>query len=187
MAEKKTDLRVVKTREAIRRAYLELLRTHTAKEITVTELCRLARINRGTFYLHYPDTHALLESILGELMDELAAVIRRYPPQQLKDDPFPVIYDAFSTFARHADFLPFLMRNGSPELHDRLKALLNEMLLTQWLPMHSGQKAEDYPYINAFIVSGTIEVFKVWVQSGMQKSARDLAALIERMALEGIH
>ena len=49
MAEKKTDLRVVKTQEAIRRAYLELLRTHTAKEITVTELCRLARINRGTF------------------------------------------------------------------------------------------------------------------------------------------
>ena len=35
MSEKKTDLRVLKTRDNIRRAYLELLRTHTAKEITV--------------------------------------------------------------------------------------------------------------------------------------------------------
>ena len=50
MSEKKTDLRVLKTRDNIRRAYLELLRTHTAKEITVTQICRLARINRGTFY-----------------------------------------------------------------------------------------------------------------------------------------
>ncbi|WP_294497797.1 TetR/AcrR family transcriptional regulator [uncultured Gemmiger sp.] len=186
MADKHTDLRVLKTQESIRRAYLELLQTHQAKEITVTQICRRARINRGTFYLHYQDTQALLDAIVGDLVDELAVVIHKYPPRELKDNPFPVIYEAFSTFARHADFLPFLQENGSPEFLDRLKALLNEMLLTEWLPMHSEQKQEDYPYINAFIVSGTIEVFKVWVQGGMQKSARDLATLIERLALEGI-
>lgn len=187
MSEKKTDLRVLKTRDNIRRAYLELLRTHTAKEITVTQICRLARINRGTFYLHYPDNHALLDSIVGDLVEELSVVIRKYPPQELKDNPFPVIYEAFSTFARHADFLPFLQENGNPEFLERLKSLLNEMLLTEWLPMHSEQKPEDYPYINAFIVSGTIEVFRVWLQNGMRKSTHDLAALIERLALEGIH
>ena len=52
--------------------------------------------------------------------------------------------------------------------------------------MHSEQKPEDYPYINAFLVSGITEVFRVWVQGGMKKSARDLAALIQRLALEGI-
>ena len=187
MAEKKTDLRVIKTRESIRRAYLELLRDHPAKEITVTQICRLARINRGTFYLHYPDTQALLDSIVGELVEELSVVIRKYPSRELKANPFPVIYEAFSAFARHADFLPFLQENGSPEFMDRLKEVLYEMLLTEWLPMHSDQKPEDYPYINAFIVSGTIEVFKVWVQGGMKKSARDMASLIERLALEGIH
>ena len=187
MAEPKTDLRVLNTQESIRRAYLELLRDHSAKEITVAQLCRRARINRGTFYLHYRDTQDLLDSIVRDLVEELAAVIRKYPPQQLKDNPFPVIYEAFSAFARHADFLPFLQANGNPELLDKLKELIGEMLNTEWLPMHSDQKPEDYPYINAFIVSGTIEVFKVWVQGGMQKSARDLAALIERLALEGIH
>lgn len=187
MSEERTDLRVLKTQESIRRAYLELLRTHTAKEITVTQICRLARINRGTFYLHYPHARALLDAILTDLVEELVAVIRKYPPQRLKANPFPVIYDAFSTIAKHADVLPSLLENGSPEFLDRLKAVLNEMLLTEWLPMHSEQKPEDYPYINAFIVSGTIEVLRVWLQNGMTKSARDLAALIERLALEGIH
>ena len=84
-------------------------------------------------------------------------------------------------------FFPFLQENGNPEFLERLKSLLNEMLLTEWLPMHSEQKPEDYPYINAFIVSGTIEVFRVWLQNGMRKSTHDLAALIERLALEGIH
>ena len=186
MAEAKNDLRVIKTRESIRHAYLELLRDHSAKDITVTQLCRLARINRGTFYLHYRDTQELLDSIVQELVGELDAVIRKYPPQELKDNPFPVIYEAFSAFARHADFLPFLQQNGNPELLDKLKELISEMLYTEWLPMHSEQKPEDYPYINAFLVSGITEVFRVWVQGGMKKSARDLAALIQRLALEGI-
>ena len=95
MAEPKTDLRVLKTQESIRRAYLELLRDHSAKEITVAQLCRRARINLGTFYLHYRDTQDLLNSIVRDLVEELAAVIRKYPPQQLKDNPFPVIYEAF--------------------------------------------------------------------------------------------
>ena len=182
----KSDQRTRLTKMLIRKAFTELLREKPVQNITVKELCQTAGINRGTFYLHYRDTQELLDSIVQEVVGELDAVIRKYPPQELKDNPFPVIYEAFSAFARHADFLPFLQQNGNPELLDKLKELISEMLYTEWLPMHSEQKPEDYPYINAFLVSGITEVFRVWVQGGMKKSARDLAALIQRLALEGI-
>lgn len=186
MEKDKTDRRVRKTKARLLESLMTLMQEKDIKDISVKELSDLADINRGTFYLHYRDTQELLDSIVQELVGELDAVIRKYPPQELKDNPFPVIYEAFSAFARHADFLPFLQQNGNPELLDKLKELISEMLYTEWLPMHSEQKPEDYPYINAFLVSGITEVFRVWVQSGMKKSARDLAALIQRLALEGI-
>ena len=52
---KETDLRVIKTREAIEQAFLSLLERKPLSRITVTELAREARINKGTFYLHYSD------------------------------------------------------------------------------------------------------------------------------------
>lgn len=186
MLDKKPDLRVQKTQESIRRAYLELLRTHPAKEITVTQICRLARINRGTFYLHYQDTQDLLDCLVNDLMKELSEILHKYSPRQLNENPFPIIYEAFSHFAQHADILPLLQKNGNAEFMDKMKSMISEMALTEWLPLHGDQKPEDYPYINAFIVSGTIEVFQVWLESGMKKSADELAALIERLALQGI-
>ena len=35
-------------------------------KITVTELCRLADINRGTFYIHYFDVDDVLDDIVTE-------------------------------------------------------------------------------------------------------------------------
>ena len=49
------DLRVVKTVESIENALFALLGTKPIEKITVTELTRLARINKSTFYLHFLD------------------------------------------------------------------------------------------------------------------------------------
>lgn len=49
------DLRVIKTKARIEDAMLELLKTRPLEKITVTELARVALINKGTFYLHYQD------------------------------------------------------------------------------------------------------------------------------------
>ena len=50
---RENDLRVIKTRESIEYAMMELLKKKWVSEITVTELSKLARISKGTFYLHY--------------------------------------------------------------------------------------------------------------------------------------
>lgn len=61
--EKKTDRRALYTRMVIKDALLSLLAEKEYADITITDLCREAEINRGTFYLHYDN--------LREVMDEL--------------------------------------------------------------------------------------------------------------------
>ena len=66
------DLRVIKTNESIENALFELLRSKPLEKITVTELARAARINKGTFYLHYANVPELyqktmLKTLLGPI------------------------------------------------------------------------------------------------------------------------
>ena len=65
------DLRFVKNREALQRAYIDLVKQKNTGAITVKELTERARVNRMTFYSHY-DT---VGDILSEYVDGLTAAI----------------------------------------------------------------------------------------------------------------
>lgn len=68
---RKSDRRTRYTKDVIRKAYLELLHQISWEKISVTEICKLADINRTTFYLHYDTSVAVLEEILNELFEQL--------------------------------------------------------------------------------------------------------------------
>ena len=65
MSEKtrKQDRRTRYTRQTIKDTFLELLKQKSFTKITVTEICKNAEINRGTFYLHYYDIYDVLSDI----------------------------------------------------------------------------------------------------------------------------
>lgn len=65
-APRKIDRRTVYTKSSIKDALLAAMGQKTFSEIGVTDICRLAEINRGTFYLHYRN----LTEVLIELYDD---------------------------------------------------------------------------------------------------------------------
>lgn len=68
----KNDLRIIKTKQALEEALLALLQEKPLKSISITEICRLANINRGTFYLHYGQIEDLFEEYYREIMKDLS-------------------------------------------------------------------------------------------------------------------
>ena len=58
--EKKTDLRIIKTKKVIYEALIDLMKEKTFEEIKVSDICNKALINRSTFYAHYEDKYELL-------------------------------------------------------------------------------------------------------------------------------
>ena len=61
--EKKTDRRVVKTKHAIFKAFVELLNEKDINQITITDVAKRANINRKTFYNYYSDINDVMEEI----------------------------------------------------------------------------------------------------------------------------
>ena len=57
------DLRVVKTKRAIKEALTELCATKSLSEVTVKELCLRAEVSKPAFYYHYGN--------VGDVVDEI--------------------------------------------------------------------------------------------------------------------
>lgn len=76
--EKKTDLRVIKTKRNIKATFLKLLSEKPLDKISITELAKAAEINKGTFYLHYVDIYELYNELLSDFINEFADKIDCY-------------------------------------------------------------------------------------------------------------
>lgn len=63
------DARKRYTQMVLKQSFLKLLKEKPVNKITVKEVCALAQLNRATFYAHYSDCFALMESIENELID----------------------------------------------------------------------------------------------------------------------
>lgn len=55
--------------------FLELLNQKSFTKITVTEICKNAEINRGTFYLHYYDIHDVLSDIFNDMTQDMLTTV----------------------------------------------------------------------------------------------------------------
>lgn len=73
------DPRVIRTRQLILDSFAEQLNTMDFNAITIQDITRKATINRATFYAHFPDKYALLESFLSDAFTEL--VLRKIDDQ----------------------------------------------------------------------------------------------------------
>lgn len=71
MMEKKSDLRVRKTYDALMAAFERLLSTKTFDDITVNELCQCALVRRPTFYSHFEDKYDFLRFYLNEIQSRI--------------------------------------------------------------------------------------------------------------------
>ena len=67
--EKKQDLRIKKTKNAVHNAFFELLEEKGYRNITIKDISERAMINRKTFYFHYDTKEELYNEIMTEILD----------------------------------------------------------------------------------------------------------------------
>lgn len=68
---KKTDLRIIRSKHSIKKAFIEFLNEKGYEKITIQDIADKAMINRNTFYLHYQNKPDLLNRSMDELLEEL--------------------------------------------------------------------------------------------------------------------
>ncbi len=71
----------VRTKQAIRQAFIELLNERPLDKISVKDIAERSTVNRNTFYYYYADIYALVEEIFQTetqlFMEKLRRTFRR--------------------------------------------------------------------------------------------------------------
>ncbi|MCI8365977.1 MAG: TetR/AcrR family transcriptional regulator [Eggerthellaceae bacterium] len=183
-----TDLRVAKTREAIERAFDELILEKDADRVTVKEFAERARIHRKTFYLHFESIEALYDWRIKQIMDEYFAKHETTP--QVARDLAGHAKRFFTYLAAQPEVTERLVcRPGSYDFGSRLyydqmmryKSLDHDPF--EWL----GQEKENL--VLRFIRATALDFYRGWVKDGKVvpvDEAADLLALITCGGAEAI-
>lgn len=64
--EEKLDPRVVRTRNLLGKAFIDVLSEKGFQSISVQDITERAGVNRTTFYLHFPDKYAMVDFITSQ-------------------------------------------------------------------------------------------------------------------------
>ena len=162
------DRRVRKTRRQLRECLITLLKEKKVQDITVRELTDMADLNRGTFYLHYKDVFDLLEKTEAELQEDFNQLVCKHDAVDLKQRPSVIFNEIYSLVYDNADLIEILLgENGDLNFVNRLKQLIREKCLKDWMEVFRSGNAAAFDAFFSFIVSGCIGLVQYWLQTGL--------------------
>ena len=115
--DKKTDLRIIKTKKVLFDALISLLEEMPFEEIKISDICDRALINRSTFYSHYQDKYELLSNYIYELKNALTEDLNK---NDSSNNPREYYMQMISIFLDHIeskkDIYKTIMRNNKDSI-----------------------------------------------------------------------
>lgn len=94
------DPRVIRTRQLLRDALVELIDEQGYEKITVQDITKRATLNRATFYLHFRDKLDLLYQSSMETLQQLVRCIHPNFEEKKEFDLLPNYDQPHDTFMR---------------------------------------------------------------------------------------
>lgn len=173
------DLRVIKTRQCIHNALVDLLTEKNFADITVTEISARAMINRKTFYRHYQTVSDALTAVETDILESFINN-NKNNNSCLKIDMMlshisSLVEENKETLSKMISFTPELLQTG------RFKELLcraTEVALKNIGGLSDQQMIKD---ISKFLVSGIISIYSDWLMSEYQEPLDQITQTIQKM------
>jgi AcrR family transcriptional regulator len=128
------DPRVLRTRQLLKDAFVELLQEMDIEKISVNRIAERATINRVTFYLHYRDIPDMLEKMADEMIEDINRILTNATANQhtKEEEDWPMLVNLLEHFAEHAMFYKVVLASRrTPIFTDRMLRLLTELVTSR--------------------------------------------------------
>jgi len=181
--EKKTDLRVIKTRNAIKKAFKEMICEMEPSEITVKELSERAMIHRKTFYLHYSSIEALYEDMARDSIESYNDVMLSIPPEARLSEANRILMDHI--FSQE----PYVERMFCASEYDSIvdKLILEVAERDNLSNEHlHGYTPGEMSLINTFLCQSAMGLFRRWEKDGKVVPPERMMELGSMMIMNGL-
>jgi len=187
------DRRIVRTRESIRDAMIDLIEEVGFESIAIKDIANRANINRGTFYLHYHDKFDLLDQTENEIVEDLKGILLResnwgFEDYINADKPLPVIVTIFEYFkSKSRTMHAILGLKANPSFQGRMRKAIESNLHALGLstPVDNTQFSVPARYFISYISAAHMGVIQSWLNTGCQESPEEMAVILSQLSIQG--
>lgn len=178
------DRRVKYTKMILKESLLGLMKEKSLSKISLAEICRVADINRNTFYTHYSGMEDLIASIEQDLYDELMGAMEG----SMRPESIPaLIIEICRVIQKNAELCQVLLsENGDSRLLNLVLYRVHDKSIAGWKRSSIKLNERQLERLYLYSTQGAIAVIKDWLQGGAKESPEEVANFIERITNKGI-
>lgn len=182
----KDDRRIRKTKKAIKKAFLVLLGKYDIRNISVTEISKLADINRKTFYTYYKDIFAVRDELENDVINNTMDSIGKNDITRFLSDPFPALMQITKIMNEDIEFHNLLFKEGAVgAILEKAKRIFEEQLLASQ-PKVSKSEAPLTKYTVSYFTAGLLYAYELWFNSEKKIPLEELSKHLSKIAIGGI-
>lgn len=181
MKPKKEDRRIIKTRNSIKKAFIEILEQTQSKDPSVQDITKYANINRSTFYAHYTDVFALRQEFEDELIEEIKSIFENTSEEKISKHNIENfwVYRFFNFMKENQQLCNILFtKNGNSQFTIKLTQALHQVINQN---IHKNNAKTMPPigdeYFSTFLAYGLVGIMRKWVQDEEKYSTEEIVQL----------
>lgn len=204
MDDRKVDRRILRTRQALRSALLELIKEKSFDSLSVEEITERANLGRATFYLHYKDKEDLLLEEFREIarnrvqvLSEIPVLIWRSNQGQIdlvdEHDPVMPLLLIFQHASQNADLYRILLRGGesSKRIVEQIREIIvqsiNEILRTRMQTANPPRPPQvPVELLAAYFSGALISTLNWWLEQTEPMSPGEMARNFQHLFFPGV-
>lgn len=164
----KNNKRKRESMQKIEQVLIEFLQTKELTQISVSDICKKANLNRSTFYANYVDIYELADTIREKLEARVAELYKDEITQGFNSNNYLVL---FQHIAQNQIFYRTYFKLGYDE---KYKILTYDYELAQ---KHFGGSLIEYHM--EFFKSGLTRIIKLWLQNGCKETPEEMFEVIK--------
>lgn len=186
MVEKKTDRRVIKTKHAIFKAFVELLNEKDVNQITITDIAKKANINRKTFYNYYSDAYEVMEEIENLTVEAFINNMGTVEFTNMADFLTEIFIKFTETVNNDLQFFNLLFKtNNRSFLIVKIVEALKKYVQKR-IEESNELDMRRFEVVSNFYLSGVLSVYMNWFMNNYDQSIEEISALLTELVLHGI-
>lgn len=176
------DRRIKYTKKIIKDTFLKLLAEKDINKITVSEICKIADINRATFYRYYLDVYDLLDKIQEEFVNELKNAVNTTDNLNIQS----FTQNMLNIFLENKELAKLLFNttNNVFLLNDILEVAY-EKCKKRWLEDLPNLSEHDIEYATVFIFNGALGIVNYWIKNDFDKDVNEISEIINNLSSYG--
>ena len=169
-----SDKRIIKTRNGIKTALMQLLLEQEIGKITISNLAATARINRSTFYLHYPDVNAVMKDIENEIETEISECISGFEINRVYESTYSILTALTKLLNARPDIKNYIFKSTSSNyIVSRIKEILTDKSIAAIKQTYEVEES-DILLPLTFTAGGILDTYVKWVYSDKAISLEEL-------------